>query len=364
MDNEKENVGAAGGLAGGENAPCLEDALSSPEEAVSGRGSDAGEPSESLVKREPSVAFRREAKRLYREARKLFASARRKLPENARTHAAHAIDLLGSSLKHPQGVDAGAYEEVKSLVQTRLRFAKKSSVQEIIESLVFALLFALILRTFFVEPFMIPTRSMVPTLLDGDQLFVTKLSYGIRLPFLNDYIVRFGNPQHGDVVVFAFPQKEAREHLARTNSGCMLPESTSQEKDYIKRIIGVEGDVIEVIEQNVHVNGEPIAHHVFYEREVSDMFYSGARHREQWNRETHGNATYTTITHNMPMSRFGPVTVAPGHVFVMGDNRDNSSDSRCWGQVPVRNIKGRAQIIWWSSGSQGLRWDRMFTRIY
>ena len=313
---------------------------------------------------DPSPDTRREARRALADGNKLFKAAKKKISaENAKKYE-DASAALKKSLDSNRGVDLTALDIVKQFCETTFNPFRKSAAREIIESLLFALAFALVLRTFFIEPFKIPTRSMVPTLLEGDQLFVTKLSYGIRLPFLDKYVVRFSKPQRGEVVVFAFPRLEAAEHLAATNSQCMRVEQLSGEKDYIKRIIGVEGDVIEVIEQVVHVNGEPISQKPFYEHTVIDKFFRNDRRQGFWNHERHGNADFTTITHVMPQNHFGPITVKPGHIFVMGDNRDNSLDSRCWGQVPVDNIKGRAQIIWWSGGSNGPRWDRMFDKIF
>ena len=306
---------------------------------------------------------RGEAKKTLAEARKLYKRGKKVLAPERQKEITTAIEALEAALADDAHSCVPAHENLKGIVEKRLKFARKSGFQELIESLLFALAFALVLRTFFVEPFKIPTRSMVPTLLEGDQLFVTKLSYGIRLPFYDDYIVRFSPPQRGDVIVFAFPNEEAMAHLARTNSHCMQMETLAEEKDYIKRIIGVEGDTIEVIDQVVHVNGEPISQKSFYERTVTEYFFQDSS-RESWNTEKHGDAQYTTITHQVPNSQFGPIKVKPDHVFVMGDNRDNSADSRCWGQVPISNIKGRAQIIWWSSGHFAPRWNRMFTKIH
>lgn len=308
---------------------------------------------------------RREIKRFIKYGYRLVARGKKSLDLAKLDEARAALCALKAKLTSQDIAELNAaLKNADTVLTCQLRSVKKSASREVVESLVFALVFALILRTFFVEPFQIPTRSMVPTLLDGDRLFVTKLSYGIRIPFLDDYIVQFSKPQRGEVVVFAFPQKEAAEHLARSNYKCMQAESIAGEKDYIKRIIGVEGDSIEVIDQIVHVNGEPIAQQAIYQREVADYFYLSDRRRETWNYETHGDAQYTTITHSISQNHFGPIKVAAGNVFVMGDNRDNSSDSRCWGQVPVRNIKGRAQILWWSAGSHGTRWTRIFTRIH
>lgn len=307
--------------------------------------------------------LRSEAHKTLKEAKKLFKRAAKKLSDDRQKEVQKAIDELDSALKDNKLSCSASLENLKKVVEKRIAFARKSSTQEIVESLLIALALALVLRTFLVEPFKIPTRSMVPTLLEGDQLFVTKLSYGIRLPFANNYIVKFSEPARGDVVVFAFPREDAAKYLAKTNSGCLAAESLSEQKDYIKRIIGVAGDKVEVIDQKVYVNGELIPQQPFYERNVLDYMFLTDRRHEAWNTERHGGHTYTTITHELPSANFGPIIVDPDHVFVMGDNRDNSADSRCWGQVPVGNIKGRAQIRWWSGGSKGPRWERMLTKI-
>ena len=308
--------------------------------------------------------LRKEARKALSEAKKLLKRAGKKLSDDRQKEVQNAIDKLEGALKDDNYSCSTDFESLKKVVENRLSFARKSSAQEVVESLLIALALALVLRTFLVEPFKIPTRSMVPTLLEGDQLFVTKMSYGIRLPFANNYVVKFSEPERGDVVVFAFPREDAAKYLAKTNSRCLAAESLAEQKDYIKRIIGVAGDKIEVRDQKVYVNGELIPQQPFYERDVLDYMYLTDRRHEAWNTEHHGGHTYTTITHELPAANnFGPIIVEPDHVFVMGDNRDNSADSRCWGQVPVGNIKGRAQIRWWSGGEQGPRWERMLTKI-
>lgn len=310
----------------------------------------------------PKVS-RRDAQNALNDAEKLYKRAKKKLSAESITEIEAGLNALRTALAKDDDSVEAPYRKVQEIVEKRLKFARKSGAREVVESLLIALAVAFVLRTFFVEPFKIPTRSMVPTLLEGDQLFVTKLSYGLRLPLLNRYVVWFSKPERGDVVVFAFPRNEARDYLARTNSRCLSNESLTKDSDYIKRIIGVEGDTIEVIGQTIYVNGHPISQIPYYESTVSDFMYLTDRRLQHWNTERIGEKSYTTITHEMPSSHFGPITVKPGHVFAMGDNRDNSADSRCWGQVPIDNIKGRAQMIWWSSGHLSPRWSRMFRKI-
>lgn len=318
---------------------------------------------EAIKDPEAEKTLRKTAKKAITDARKLYKRAEKSLSEDVRKEVLEAIDSLDKGLSDNEHTCSNDLNKLNQIVNKRLKFAKKSGTREVFESLLIAMLVALFIRTFFVEPFKIPTRSMVPTLLEGDQLFVTKLSYGIRLPFIDKYVVRFSEPQHGDVVVFKFPREDAARYLAVTNSGCLAASSLAEQKDYIKRIIAVAGDKVEVIDQVVYVNGEPIAQQSIYERTVQNYMYMADKRRENWNREQHGEHSYMTITHELPNNHFGPITVEPDHIFVMGDNRDNSADSRCWGQVPFDNIKGRAQIIWWSGGSQGPRTERMFTGI-
>ncbi|MFA5625233.1 MAG: signal peptidase I [Bradymonadales bacterium] len=306
---------------------------------------------------------KRAARKYLKEATKLYKRAKKRLHSADNTAIAEALVQLKSDIQKDGSEYVESHAKLQVLVDKYLSFAKKSSTRELFESLAYALLFALLLRAFIIEPFKIPTRSMVPTLLDGDQLFVTKLSYGIRLPIIGKQIVQFSRPKRGDVIVFVFPRQEAARHLASTNSTCMKAESLSEEKDYIKRVIGVEGDTIEIIDQVLHVNGEPVERRVKYVREVSDYFFLSDRRNELWNQERLGSSSYMTITHEIPMNHFGPVKVKAGHLFVMGDNRDNSADSRCWGQVPLDNVKGKAQVLWWSSSPYGLRFNRMFTVI-
>ena len=363
-EENSQNTSAPVTEKSGENAESVTEPKdsSASSEAAADETKAPAEP-QPITDKDAEKKARREAAKTLADTRKLFKRGKKQLSAERQKEIETALKTLENALKDKEHTCIPAYHAVRDIANKRLKFARKSGAQDVVESLVFALLFALVLRTFLIEPFKIPTRSMVPTLLEGDQLFVTKLSYGIRLPILNKYVVQFSKPQRGDVVVFAFPNQSAAEYLARTNSGCLPMESLADEKDYIKRIVGVEGDTIEVIDQVVYVNGEPVAQQPFYTRTVSDYRFLTDKLTEYWNRETLENASFTTITHAIPSSHFGPIKVEPGHVFAMGDNRDNSADSRCWGQVPIDNIKGRAQIIWWSTGSLSFRWNRMFTWI-
>ncbi len=214
---------------------------------------------------------------------------------------------------------------------------KKSTAREYAEAIGIALLLALTLRFFVVEAFKIPSGSMIETLAIGDFIFVNKFSYrteipysilGARIPGGGTTLKEWGRPERGDVMVFRFPADPS--------------------VDYIKRVIGVEGDVISVRKNQLVVNGTE------YERQfVRTTEYTDKNCREDKARvytEDDGVNSYTVLLRDGPdpFENFGPVTVKKDHVFVMGDNRDNSSDSRAWGQVPIDNIKGRAMFVWLS----------------
>lgn len=199
----------------------------------------------------------------------------------------------------------------------------KSTFREYAEAIGMALLLALFIRTFIVQAFKIPSGSMIPTLQIGDHILVNKLSYGIRIPFWEHYIVDFSRPQRGDVVVFIFPEDRT--------------------KDFIKRVIGVGGDTVEIHGKKIYINGKQIDDpHAHFEGD--DPQTVGLPSRDD----------------------FGPRTVPENHIFVMGDNRDRSYDSRFWGFVNLDDVRGKAFLIYWSwdGSDRWVRWERLGHLIY
>jgi len=195
---------------------------------------------------------------------------------------------------------------------------RKSKVQEYAEAIVIAILIALFVRTFIVQAFKIPSGSMKPTLLVGDHLLVNKFIYGVKIPWVRKTLIPVSTPQRDDVVVFIYPEDRS--------------------KDFIKRVIAVGGDTIEIRNKKIFLNGRPY-------------------------RDLHGvNVDDFVVPSAMqPRDNFGPVTVPPGKIFVMGDNRDQSYDSRFWGYVDLRDVLGKAFIIYWSWDREHrqVRWERI-----
>lgn len=203
-----------------------------------------------------------------------------------------------------------------------------SNVIEQIGSFFPVLIFVLVIRTFVFEPFRIPSSSMMPTLLTGDFIYVNKFSYGLKLPVLHDTIVEVGHPKRGDIIVFRYPK--------------------DQSVDFIKRVVGLPGDKIhyDVRKKEVHINGElmPQEYLGLYEGLQDDASNSQAIEKyEQLGDKKHLMFTYN---HRRGPTNYLDITVPEGHYFAMGDNRDNSADSRDWGFVPERNLVGRAVFIW------------------
>ncbi|MCU7959927.1 MAG: signal peptidase I [gamma proteobacterium symbiont of Bathyaustriella thionipta] len=218
------------------------------------------------------------------------------------------------------------------------------------------ILAVLLLRSFLVEPFKIPSSSMMPTLLVGDFILVNKFAYGIRLPVINKKIIDVGDPQRGDIFVFRYPHNPSI--------------------DYIKRLVGVPGDRIAYQNKTLYVNGKPQAKTFIgkYDAVGGGSRYDGfGLFEEHLQLEQGGYKTHDVLIN--PMSDdFGPgcgqlrnrtIVIPDGYYFAMGDNRDGSSDSRCWGFVPEDNLVGKAFAIWmnWDGAKPGfpVDWSRLGT---
>lgn len=238
--------------------------------------------------------------------------------------------------------------EIYALKPKRAAGAKEPLLVEYAKSFFPVILAVFLLRSFLVEPFKIPSGSMMSTLLVGDFILVNKYTYGIRLPVINKKIIEVGSPQRGEVMVFRFPKDPSL--------------------DYIKRVVGVPGDKISYRDKKLTINGVPLKmeRQGDYSYVKSGLNYVTATQYL----ETLGEHVHETLVQpDAPTLRFQDVgafplrqncdyneesftcTVPPGHYFMMGDNRDDSNDSRYWGFVPDRNIVGRAFMIWWNFDS-------------
>jgi len=195
---------------------------------------------------------------------------------------------------------------------------RKSVLREYVEAIVIALVLAMFVRSFVVQAFKIPSGSMEPTLLIGDHILVNKFIYGISLPFSPRKPFAWKKPGRGDVIVFIYPIDES--------------------KDFIKRVIGVGGDRIEIRQKKIYINGQPF-------KDVYGHY-----------QESNPSSSYIQFKNNL-----GPIVVPSDSLFVMGDNRDRSYDSRFWGFVKLNMVKGKAFIIYWSWGGflRDIRWGRM-----
>ncbi|MBM3782678.1 MAG: signal peptidase I [Acidobacteria bacterium] len=199
---------------------------------------------------------------------------------------------------------------------------QKSTAREYFESLVIAGILALFVRTFDFQAFKIPSGSMEPNLLIGDHLLVNKMVFGPTGSSLERMVMPVRSVVRGDVLVFKYPEEPSR--------------------DFIKRVVGLPGDTLELKGTQVYINGQPLSEpYALYQR-LPDMLLPGDVRRA-----------------------YGPVTIPDGHYFMMGDNRDDSQDSRYWGFLPAGHIKGRALFVYWSfGGPDGTRWNRFLHQIH
>ena len=200
---------------------------------------------------------------------------------------------------------------------------KKSVFREYAEAILIAVFLALFIRTFVVQAFKIPSGSMKPTLLVGDHILVNKFIYGVKIPFLDITLIPFKEPKRGDIVVFKFPE--------------------DPKKDFIKRVIAVAGDTVQIRDKKVYINGKPF--------------------EDPYGAYLDPHAIPGKI---QPRDNLGPITVPPKSLFVMGDNRDYSYDSRFWGFVDLSAVKGKAFMIYWSwdKENSGIRWRRLAKLVH
>jgi signal peptidase I len=201
--------------------------------------------------------------------------------------------------------------------------SSRSVVREYLEAALWALVLTAVLRAFVIQAFRIPSESMRDTLLVGDFLFVNKFEYGPKIPFTHVRLPGLHPPRRGDVIVFQFPQDPS--------------------KDFIKRCVAVGGETVEIREKQLYVNGEKLD--------------------EPYVRHTDPNIRPAGFDFR---DNFGPFTVPKGEMFMMGDNRDNSNDSRYWGTLPMDLVKGRAMFLYWSwdSDRNWPRWGRLLDIIH
>ena len=220
--------------------------------------------------------------------------------------------------------------------------APPSRIVEYSKSFFPVFLVVLVLRSFIVEPFRIPSNSMMPTLLTGDFILVNKFNYGIRLPVIDTKVLAVGLPERGDVVVFRFPEDPSTP--------------------FIKRVVGVPGDRIAYYDKILYVNDEPMEQSRIgrYVGVGSGAVMSGASQRVEHLADVEHHILIQPEAH----TRQGTAAVPEGHYFVLGDNRDNSRDSRYWGTVSEELLIGKAFRIWmnWDFG-HGIDWNRIGKRI-
>ena len=261
------------------------------------------------------------------------------------------IDALFLAPKRRKLAAAEAEEAAEGAVETGY---KEPLMVEYARSFFPVIFIVLVLRSFLVEPFRIPSGSMMPTLLVGDFILVNKFSYGIRLPVLNTKIIEIDDPKRGDPVVFRYPRQP--------------------QIDYIKRVVGLPGDTIYYQNKTLYINGEamqqtPVGR---YTGVGSGVRMTGAiKAVENLDGVEHAILVHPLAPNFASGCQFlarGPITVPEGHYFVMGDNRDNSNDSRCWGYVPEENLVGKAFGVWmnWDSelgGFPPIAWERLGNSI-
>ena len=228
---------------------------------------------------------------------------------------------------------------------------KKSKLREWIESIIWAFIIAMFIRTFFIQAFKIPTGSMEDSLLIGDFLLANKMVYGVHIPFIKKRILKFRNPKRGEIVIFLYPY--ARKY-------------------FVKRCIALAKDTVEVKHKVVYVNGKSLYEPYVIHRDPREFpplpTVDPATYQKEWERA----AFLSPSVDGYCRDNFGPVIVPDGCIFVMGDNRDNSDDSRFWGPLNMEYLIGKPLILYWSWDKdipiykfwEKIRWRRILNFVF
>jgi signal peptidase I len=222
--------------------------------------------------------------------------------------------------------------------------------RDYIETLFIALFVAVLVRMFILTAYKIPTASMLPTLKAGDFVFAYRLPYGLHVPFSTQKVLSFKKPNRGDVIVFRYPGDDSLS--------------------FIKRVVGVEGDKVELRGRRLYVNDQPA---VYEKAELSGSNTAGGDYYSTLTENLLGSTRLVMFRKGAEATKYGPEVVPMNHIFVLGDNRDSSDDSRYWGMIPVDRVDGRVVTIWlsldWEEGLiQGsfpkIRWERVFAAVH
>ena len=325
---------------------------------------------------------RKEARHIVKTATKLERRYGKRWSPSIREELSRARTAVETAIAENRVDDLASHAEIlDGLIDTHLKKERRRlSTRENIEALGIAVLIALILRAFVIEAFKIPSGSMIPTLEVGDHIFVNKFTYGLRIPFTSNPPKKIwaSTPKRGEVIVFVYP--------------------VNPDQDFIKRVVAIEGDKIRVKNHTIFLTRAGTTKEEEIKRKaVGSLKYCNFSGEESgrtngrwpWDLETKtlyeetiDGSTFRTLSADVEPDGDEPVfekTVPPGSVFVMGDHRDNSKDSREWGFVDMQNIKGKALFVWFSSGastgndcqdvsffenfSKWVRWGRFFGAV-
>jgi len=365
--------------------------------------------------------LKREAKEKHALMRGLLRSNRKRLSDDVCTEVESALTELKAKRRSATPEDLqGLITRAEGLYDKHLAQYRKNAFREFFEPIIVALAVALVLRAFVVEAFRIPSSSMVPTLAVGDFLFVNKLAYGVRMPYATTLAAEWSTPDRGDVIVFVYPCNDSFDYIKRVaavpgdtitwdalgfitirnKKGDLVDYTETAPRPFVDLVDEYKGGEVVQVDpitgaMSIPVNGcrsNPNSISM-YRAEVGDHQFNTlhcgvhapkpapAKAGLDWSqgggstvscreiRDRQGNVTQPQKGRHMPPST--PWVVPDGHVFVMGDNRDNSQDSRYWGFVPVGLIKGKAMFLWlsWDGRSElpiyrKIRWNRMFNGVH